>query len=379
MRKLFTFLIVASLVFVFSAPTPAADKTIEDRLTALEQTIGSMTIYGSARFHTWYNDGRGAPYAGLNPSADDKSLTWDSSAIARLGGRVTKGKITGVYELGVDDDYGVLTRIIRGDYNFGPGTLVIGQDYTPLGTPSYSTQAYADDLALLGLGGIYGGRVPQIKVKMNNGLQIALVEHQKASKLNAHSGDADVLMPKIEVLYNLKRDMFFADVFGGFSTFKVEDIVMTDGGANFGDETVNAWAAGIGGGLNLDPAYIKAQVYMAQNAATFGLLHYDSAGAYFDTAGKVVDEDNLGFEVVVGTRIDKYNVEAGYGYVSSEPDVSGSKKNTAWSYYLNCMVPIYGSFFIVPEIGVIDYGDGFDGKDEKKDVKYAGLKWQVNF
>jgi hypothetical protein len=186
-----------------------------------------------------------------------------------------------------------------------------------------------------------------------------------------------VIIPKIEVRYHIEQDAFFADLFGGFSTFEVEDVTM--GETNYGDETVNAWALGVGGGLNLDPAYIKAQVYMARNAVNFGLSHIDGDGAFFDDTGSLVDEDNLGFSVIVGTMIDKYTVEAGYGYVSSEPDASGFDKDTAMAYYANVTIPVYDGFFFVPEVGFIDYADGPDGSDEDRDTTYFGAKWQIDF
>lgn len=374
MQKLWACLLTIGLVFVLSAPAPADDKSIEDRVKALEDTIGSWTIYGSARFQTFYND------SNLDADTDDQALIWDSAANARLGGKMVKGKISGAYEAGLDDDAGVYTRLIYGAYDFGAGKIIIGQDFTPLGSMFYSNQVAANDNDLLGWGAIYGGRVPQIKLQMKNGLEFAFVENKSSSKLNAdaNAGDVDVLMPKLEVRYNLNSDLFFADVFGGYSSFKVEDV--TIGGINYGDETVSSWAVGVGGGLKLDPAFVKAQVYMARNAKNFGLSHTDAKGAQFDAQGSVVDEDNFGAHIVVGTKIsNKYTVEAGYGYVYSELDESGSDKDTAMSYYLNATIPVYGSFFVVPEVGVLDYADGADGKDEHKDTTYFGAKWQVNF
>lgn len=368
MKKLMTFLVAVGLIFAFSAQVSAQDKTIEDRVTALEKLFGGVTVYGSARMATFYHD--------TDDVVDDETTVWDLQANSRMGAKIVKDKITGQYEAGLDDDMSVYTRLIYGAYNFDSGTLLIGQDYTPLGSIFYSNQVGFVDNDLLGWGAIYGHRYPQIKLKVG-GLQFALVDHNKTSKLNAASGDVDLLIPKIEALYSYKADTFFVDVFGGYSTFKIEDVVI--GTTNYGDETVKSWAAGVGGGLNLTPAYIKAQVYMAQNAVNHGLYQADGIGAQFDAEGSLVDEDNFGAHLVVGTKVDKYTVEAGYGYTYSEPDVSDSEKNTAMSYYLNCTVPIYGSFFVVPEIGVLDYGDGFDGEDEDKKVTYFGAKWQVNF
>ncbi|MGC9325782.1 MAG: hypothetical protein ACP5G0_13655 [Desulfomonilia bacterium] len=366
MRKLLVFLLAVGLVFVFTAPISAAEQTVEERIKALEETIGCWTFYGSARMTTFYED------SNLDADTDDAGTTWALQGNGRIGARVTKDKISGRFEYGT----GVNLRLLYGTYNFGTGTILFGQDYTPLGSMFYSNQVYLGDNDLLGWGQIYGGRVPQVKIMMK-GLEIAFVENKASSKLNATTGDVDVLLPKLEARYHLAQDMFFADVFGGFSTFKIEDVVVSS--IDVGDETVNAWAVGVGGGVKLDVAYINAQVYMAQNAKNFGLAHTDADGAFFDAAGDLVDEDNLGFSLIAGAKLDKYTVEAGFGYVSSELDVSDAETDTAMSYYLNVTVPVYGGFFFVPEVGVLDYGDGDDGEDEDKDTTYFGAKWQINF
>lgn len=378
MKKLSVLLLAASMVFGFSAMSAAEDKTIEERVKALEDVIGSFNIYGSARFQTFYND------SNLGPNSDDADLTWDSASNARMGATVSKEKISGVYEVGLDDDYGVYTRLIYATYNFGAGTLVIGQDYTPLSSMFYSNQVYGDDLGLTGWGAIYESRIAQIKL-MAGGFEIAFVRPSNARLLKGESeavdkvlkADTDVLMPKIEVRYHLEQEKFFADVFGGFLSYKLDDIEMS--GVNYGDETVNSWVAGIGGGLKLDPAYIRAQAYYAQNARSFGLDHVNALGAYIDSAGKLVDEDNFGAHLVAGTMIDKYTIEAGVGYVTSERDASGFDKAAAMAYYLNAVIPIYGQFFVVPEIGVLDYGDDEFGNDTDMDTTYFGAKWQINF
>ncbi len=381
MRKLLVHVVVVGLIFVLSIPVFAQEKALEDRVKALENAIGSINFYGSLRFQTFYNDTSNIDAnTRLKSDAvgDDKGLRWDVAGNARFGTMVTKDKITGVYEIGLDDDASVYTRLIYATYNFGSGTVLIGQDFTPLGRIAYSNQVFGDDLDLTGWGAVYEGRTPQVRF-MFKGLEIALIEDKGSSKLlkASDTGDVDVLMPKIEVRYNFKQDNFFADVFGGFFSFEVEDVVYD--GVNCGDETVNSWLVGLGGGVNLDPVYVRAQAYYARNARNFNLEHTDARGAKFDATGDLVNEDNFGAEFIVGTKIDKYTIEAGVGYVSSEWDESGSKADNAMSYYLNAVVPIYGSFFVVPEIGVLDYLDGRDGKDEDKDLVYVGAKWQINF
>lgn len=392
MRKLLFHVVVVGLISVLSIPALAQETAIEDRVKALEDIVGSYSFYGSVRFQTFYNDTSNIDAntrkdVGIK---DDEGLRWDLAGNARFGTKVTRDKISGVYEIGLDDDASVYTRLIYATYDFGAGTVLFGQDYTPISRISYSNQVFGDDLTLTGWGAAYEPRTPQIRFEFK-GLEIAFVKDKGSSIPSSPSaaggietqGDVDVLMPKIEMRYHVGQENIFADVFGGFFAFEVEDVVALDNVGdtvgNYGDETVNSWIVGAGGGVNLDPVFIRAQAYYARNAADFNLTHTNSDGAKFDAAGDIVDEDNFGAHFVAGATLGKYTVEAGIGYVSSEYDESGSEADNAMSYYLNAMIPIYGPFFVVPEIGVLDYLDGEDGEDEDKDITYVGAKWQVNF
>lgn len=378
-RQLVAYLALVGVMFLFSAPVFAEDKSLEERVADLEKAFGGVKIYGSLRLSTFYSD------ADTGPGTDDQSLKWDNQSNSRIGATITKDKLTGSYELGVDDDASVSTRKIFGIYDMGWGSLLIGQNNPILGNMFYSNQVISDDLDLCGWGAIFETRLPQIKLKVK-GLEVALIEDKSSSALNAssgagNSGDVDVLMPKLEVGYHIDQPRFFADIFGGTYSFSVEDVTLNS--VNYGNETVNCWVAGVGGGLKLDPAFVRAQVYCAHNGKNFGIIQQDAVGAQFDASGNVVNETNVGTHLVVGSKVGKYTLEAGVGYAYSklEDPVGpyGEEKNTVMSYYLNAVVPIYGSFSIVPEVGVLDYGDNSFGDDEKKSTRYVGAKWQFNF
>lgn len=378
-RQRVAYLVLAVVTFLFSAPVFAEEKSLEERVADLEKTFAGIKFYGSMRMGTFYN------ISDTGPGTDDQGFQVDLGSKSRIGMIVTKDRLTGSYELGLDDDSSVITRKLYGTYDMGWGSLLVGQNNPILGNMFYSNQVFFDDLDLCGWGAIFETRLPQVKLKVK-GLEIALIKDKSSSALNAatgtgNSGDVDVLMPKLEIGYHIDQPRFFADVFGGVFSFKVEDVMLSS--VNYGDETVNCWVAGAGGGLKLDPAYIKAQVYYAQNGKNFGLFHQDAVGALFDASGSVVNETNMGTHLVVGSKVGKCTVEAGFGYAYSQLEDPvgsyGDDKNTVMSYYLNAVVPIYGSFSIVPEVGILDYGDNSFGDDEEKLTKYVGAKWQIDF
>jgi hypothetical protein len=404
MRKLLVFLVASGLLFMFAVPVmaeeePADNKSLENRVKALEeqtlesrvkkleQTLGSWSFYGSLRYQTFYEDSQNSI------DHDDAGTTWDQALNSRIGAIAKKDRLGGQLELGIDDDNNnVYTRLFFATYDFGKGKVLFGQDYTPIGHVFQSNQVFSNDNDLLGWGQSYEGRVAQVKIMVKN-LQVAFVKNKATSTLNAaadekgNKGDYDIYIPKIELNYrvDMANGKFYTDIFGGFSSFKVEKVKkVTFNGTTYDvdpdkDWNVNSWLAGVRGGIKLDPAYINASFYYGQNAKNFGLVHTDSGGALIDGHGHLKNEDNLGVLLVAGTKIDVYTVEAGFGYVYSELDAKGFEKDDAMSYYINCTIPVYGGFFLVPEIGVLDRCNNYLDKNQYDKVTYFGAKWQINF
>jgi hypothetical protein len=133
---------------------------------------------------------------------------------------------------------------------------------------------------------------------------------------------------------------------------------------------------------------------MGQNLGNYGasgfLMPYNSAltgaeedmfdalmSAGVDDEGDLVDNDALGYLAVLGFKAsDMITIEAGYGYQSYEFDIDDSEDINATQYYLNATITIAPGFFIVPEIGKVEY-ELFD--EDFGDSIYYGAKWQINF
>jgi hypothetical protein len=314
---------------------------------------------------------------------DQKLTQWALANNSRIGLAVDrKDNFSGRVELGLGNDGTVKMRLGYGAYTYNGVTFLFGQDFTPLSEWDYSTQVFNGDNNLAGWGviDVDGKRIPQIKLKWN-GLQVALVYPKNPGTLGLDSSTnatTEVLLPTLEAKYRLSMDRFFADVFGGVGTYKVRSEVLGI------DETVSSYAAGLGGGVTLDPVYVKAMVWLARNGKQLSLHQADAAGATFDAGYSVIDDDDMGYALVLGSKIGTMTAEAGYGFVSSEKDVSGAKADKARNYYANLSIPVArnilktASFTIVPEVGVYDYMKDSSGNDQGR-ITYAGTKWQVNF
>jgi hypothetical protein len=383
MRRLLALLLVAGLTFIVSAPASAIDQETDARIKALEQSFGAWSLYGSARFETFYqstdkkyDDG----YMGLGLQPDNEVTQWALSPISRVGAKVNKGNLGARVEFGVNNS-SPTTRLMYGTYKSGDLTIIFGRDWAPLSDWTVSNQQYYAENDLAGFGVIDKGRASQIKFRFK-GLEVALVQpvtNDLNSSTPNFSAKVDVVLPTLEARYQLYLvpDKFFIQPFVGANTYKVEVAEGTK-------KDITPWTAGLNAGLNVKPVYLNAMGWYAQDGKQLGLNIADALGAYWDAVNsKVIDEKNMGFAVVAGVAIDKYTVEAGYGNVSSKWDSGpkGTDKDKAQSYYVNVTIPLVGdNFFVVPEVGVIDEKNDIRGGAEGNGkITYWGAKWELDF
>lgn len=371
MKKLFILFVAVAMVAAFTVPAMAE---------------AEWNFYGSARMTTFYVDDD-PDTIGVD---SDKGTVWAQQGNSRIGAKVKfNDEIGGRFEM--SDSFG--KRLLYGTYNFGGGELLLGQSYTPT-TYFYSNSVYNGDGDLLNLGQFYEGRQPMIQVKFPFGLKVALVKPTAGTYVQDTAAgvfpwdpdvvtnyDTDVTLPKIELSYKFKTDVFFVDVFGGYQTFDLESNVV-----GLKDTDITSTVYGVGGGANIGPVYFKLGAHKGENLDDFaGLWHQvgGDAGATIDPAtGKVTDNDAMGYLAVVGFKAgDAATIEAGYGYqeYDSNSKAVGAQEDEAVQYYVNATINITKGFFIVPEIGLIDRKQSAVKGAEEGDITYFGLKWQINF
>lgn len=360
-------LLIVLAVLLLAAPTMAAE----------------WNFYGSARFATFSTD-VDMDEQGVD---SDRDTLWDQQGNSRIGATVKlNDEIGGGFEM--NDSFG--KRKLYGTYNFGAGQLLIGQDYTPSSSYFYSNSVYNADGDLLGIGQFYVGRVPMIQFNFRNlsfgNLKLAFVKPNTSnSVLDYDSGtdilstwteDGDVTIPKIEASYGFKGEMFFLDLFGGYQTYEVEE----QGGPSF---DIDSYVVGIGAGVNVGPVYFNAGFHMGENFGNYG--QWNQAAGYFGTDkfidkavivdGNLEDSDGMGYLAVLGFKAnDMLDFQAGYGYEETE---IGDYEAEISQYYLQATINITKGFFLVPEIGMIEYEE--KGVSAEPEVFYAGAKWQINF
>ena len=357
MKKLLVILLVLGL----AAPAMAAD----------------WNFFGSARMATFWSD-----FDGEDLGGEDEGLDHFLQGNSRVGANVkVNDQIGGAFEYGT----GVNIRKLYGTYNFGSGSLLVGQTYTPTSNYFYSNSVYGQDGDLLARGQFYAGRRAMVQLSMG-GFKFALVEPTAGTAALDEFSDVDFTLPKFEVSYSLKSDVFFLDAFGGYQTYELEDAA---------EDTidVDAWTVGLGGGVMFGPVTVSAAANIGQNYGSYGAMQaiYGARANLLPAAvaaaigGPTLDGDDTGDSdamqalLVVNFKVsDTLALEAGAGYAKYEADSDDEFEEL--QYYANAVITIAPGFFIVPEIGLIDLeadvlGSSFDAGE----VFYAGLKWQINF
>ena len=160
MKKLIVILAAIAMVGVFTA-TAMAD----------------VDLYGSARFRTYYADVDN----GVAGAESDSDLEWRMGHLTRFGANFKSDKITGKFEMdaragsagatgNIESNSGasglgnMRLRLLWGQYDFGAGKLLIGQDYPLYELPVSGINYYSGGLQQFGGIGYAVNRTSQIRL-----------------------------------------------------------------------------------------------------------------------------------------------------------------------------------------------------------------------
>jgi hypothetical protein len=373
MKKLLVLFITISFVGVFAATAIAAE----------------WNFYGHARLATYYISDSEEQ---VPPDGDD-DVQWELQSNSRIGAKVKAGDINGRFDYGT----GINLRLLYGEWDFGSGSMLVGQDYTPIDllySNQVGTALLGGDDDLLATGSCYEGRHPQLKFKFGD-FQFALVKPyantSRSGKLlgfdmgfeKKDDDIVDIVVPKFEASYNFKTDTFFVYPFAAFQTYQI------DRGGDNEDYDVDAWVAGVGAGLNMNQFYIKTSVHYSANPKNLGLLVAARDGYAYTNDGDLEDSENLGTQFIAGFMpADNLMFEAGVGYTYNERDDDAYEKDDVMALYANCRITLAPGVMITPEIGYIDFmdknaeeadADGDYKSVDEGDTFYIGAKWEIRF
>jgi len=418
MKKL-TVLFVA-LVMVFAA------------LPAFAQDKADWAFYGSARMWTAWESvdsdtppqlsSAGAPgsffqvgvskaraYSIGTNTYDDADLAWLLQSNSRVGATVKWGNVGGRFEYGS----GPNLRLLFGTWNFGAGTLLVGQDY---GSYFYLVSNLCGpgggECNGIGFGSVYPGRIPQLKL-IFGGLSISLEQTQSVNSFQgttvtpilpttlllvnnsttAQFIETDFQLPRIAASYtfNAGPGQFF--IGGQYNQMKETYAVAGSSVSN----TVDGWTLAAGTKLAFGPFYTNATFQYGinpNNAGSGPATLYPSVQLFNPTTGFQEDSSYMAAQLILGFKLtDSMSFEG--GVIWQNGDVNGvgaaplnviNYEQTTWTYYLQMTWSPVKNVFIIPEIGIIDFDKlkTSGAAVATPDLNYGalswiGIKWQINF
>jgi hypothetical protein len=349
--------------------------------------MADVSLYGSARFRTYYND-----FSADEPGQfDDGDTEWRIGHLTRFGASFKSDKITGKFEMdaraggagstgNIESDSGasrlgnMRLRLLWGEYDFGSWKFMIGQNYPLYDAVVSGINYYSGGFQKYGGIAYDVARTSQMRFTMNN-LRIAFLPTDTSKGgVGSYTSDVDVIFPKIEVRYDLKADWGALNFIAGYQTYKGVDSFDAD-------KTISSWVAGIRGKFPIGPAYFNAGLTYRQNGGNYGAWTTVNENAQFD-GNDVADTTAWGAVAALGYKINDSNtIEASYGYVKAEQDLSGNWEDSKQAIGFMWKYTVAPGFYIVPEFIYQDNGKTTeDGVDcENGDNTILGVFWRIDF
>ncbi len=382
MRKLFVLLAAGAFLVAYTVPAIAAE----------------WDFAGNVMFRTFMeSDDKTATGTGF----DDDDLLWGRDAGVSFSGKVQSGDIGGYVQWRPVESqvHSGDFSMLYGTWDFGGGVLTLGKAMGPANFFP-SSQVWLDNQGLVGQGGIFTYFKPMIMGQFGN-FKIALIEPQttqqilpigghpsfvvavsnqwvytqtSTSYVNPNAVDNDTSIPKIELSYGFDAGPVSLWFGGGYQTF--DEVNAADK-----SYSIDSYIFGIGFKIPIGPAYINGVITQNVNSGQYQTEWFlqDDDARYDAANDKIIDNEGSGYNIVFGFKSsDTLTFEIGHGHSVNELDMPGSKEDDLDSYYAQARIQIAEGVNVVPEIGMIDWGNNLIGVDSGE-TTYYGARWQIVF
>ena len=185
--------------------------------------MADVNLYGSARFRTYYADVDN----GVAGAESDKDLEWRMGHLSRFGANFKSDKITGQFEMDARAGSGGATanieagnqgsslgnmrlRHLWGQYDFGAGKLMVGQNWPLYELPVSGINYYSGGLQQFGGIGYAVNRTSQIRLTFGD-FRIAFLPPDTSKTVPSGTNtipysEVNTTFPKIELAYDMKLD-----------------------------------------------------------------------------------------------------------------------------------------------------------------------------
>lgn len=361
----------------------------------------AFSFYGSVRATTAYvnhsKETNNIPYSvlsatnGLAPTADEDYtfLAWEMEKLtSRFGVRAKKDQFSGRIEIRPYD--GSIWRHYYGVYNFGSGTLLMGQTWDPL----FLTGTMAESLMFGGMNGamtdvVNGLRTEQFKVAFHKTpvgmVNFALLKPNKApggGVIGLTAAKTEATIPALRLTLHSKPVGPVSFVAGtGYNAYTITD----PAGESY---DVDGWAGVLGGRFKMGSFGLNLNLWTGKNPNIFASTpHYAFANAVYDAASDKVEDATVNYGIMTSTYWqikDNLKLQFDYGMRETETEeVTGipGTELTHSNYTLTLRYK-WKQMTIRPQIEYIEWGDLEYSNGTETDLGtslIAGIYWQFDF
>ncbi|MCJ7541368.1 MAG: porin [Desulfobacterales bacterium] len=371
MKKLIVILAVIAMVGAFTATA-----------------IADVSLYGSARFRTYYAD----VDSGVAGADSDKDLEWRMGLLTRFGANFKSDKITGQVEMdarpgsagttgNIESDSGasglgnMRLRHLWGQWDFGAGKLLIGQTW-----PLYELQVsglnyYSGGLQKFGGWGYGVNRTSQLRLTFGD-FRLAFLSPDTSKGGLGTLTEVNTMFPKVELGYAMKMDAFTLNFVGGYQSYEIEDTTTKR------TEDIAGWVLGARGTANFGPAYAGLALSYRQNGGNYGVWTVSTKETALFQGIDLKDATAFGLEAALGWKInDMLTLEGSYAMLNSEQDTTANNEDDVMVWGLLAKITLAPGVYIIPELVFQDNKDVVTNgvTTDQGDATIFGVFWMINF
>jgi len=385
MKKLIVILAAIAMVGAFTA-TAMAD----------------VDLYGSARFRTYYADVDN----GVAGAESDSDLEWRMGHLTRFGANFKSDKITGKFEMdaraggagstgNIESDSGasrlgnMRLRQLWGQYDFGAGKLMIGQNYPLYDAPVSGINYYSGGFQKFGGIGYDVARTSQLRLTFGD-FRLAFLPPDTSKTFpstvtpltTTPYSEVNTTFPKVEVRYDMKMDAFALNFIGGWQTYEIEDYNQVANTGSKGTEDVISYVLGVRGKANFGPAYAGLSLTYRVNGNNYGAWTVSSHESPIFENNDLKDATAFGAVAALGWKVnDMFTFEGSYAMLNSEVDTALDNEDDVTVWGLMAKITMAPGVYIIPELIFQDNSDVKTNgvTTEQGDATIFGVFWRIDF
>jgi len=313
--------------------------------------------------------------------------------LTRFGANFKSDKIDGKFEMdaragssgvlaniessgGASSTGNMRLRHLWGQYDFGAGKLMIGQNYPLYDAPVSGINYYSGGLQPLGGIGYSDARTSQIRLTFGD-FRIAFLQTDTSNTSpSANFEEINVMFPKVEVRYDMKMDAFALNFIGGYQSYEIED---KDGTKR--TEDITSWVLGARAHANFGPAYAGLALTYRQNGDNYGAWT-NSKKELAVLENDIKDATGFGVVAALGWKFnDMFTLEASYAMLNTEQDTAFDNEDDMVTYGVIAKITVAPGVYVIPEFIFQDNKDRIDNGTsvEEGDATIFGVFWMINF